>query len=139
MIFDLYSVVSNLPLKLRIVWSDHFPEFSYFCVVYVYNDCHWRNQNHRSKMGLTSYLYDAYDAFSSSCASFSLLLSPMMMTPTNQMTTIQGPGYLPVFTFCYVLNYPLIESFYCCLVESYLVGSQSFQYFCLTFSAQRLL
>ena len=52
------------------------------------------------------------------------------MTPTNQMMTVQGPGYLPVSTFCYVLNYPFIESFDCCLVESYLVESQYFQYFC---------
>ena len=69
-------------------------------------------------MGLTSHIFDAYDDFSSSCASFSLLLSPMLMTPTNQMTTVQGPGSLLVHVFCYVLNYPLIESSDCCLVES---------------------
>ena len=83
----------------------------------------------------TSHLSDAYDAFSSSCASFSLLLSLMTMTPTNQMTTVQGPGSLLVCNFCYVLNYPLIESFDCRLVESYLVESQYFQYFCSTFPA----
>ena len=87
-------------------------------------------------MGLTSHLSDAYDAFSSSCASFSLLLSPMTTTPTNQMRTVQGPSYFPVCTFRYVLNYPLIELFDCCLVESYLVESQYFQYFRLTFPAQ---
>ena len=65
-----------LPLKLRIVLSDPFSDVSYICVVYVYNDCHRTNHNHRSKMVLMSYLSDAYDAFSSSCASFSLLLSP---------------------------------------------------------------
>ena len=45
------------------------------------------------------------------------------MTPKNQMTMVQGPGYFPVRKFCYVLSYPLIESFDCCLVESYLVES----------------
>ena len=76
-----------------------------------------------------SHLSDAYNAFSSSCASFSLLLSLTTMTPMNQMTTVQGPGSLPVCAFCHVLNYPLIESFDCCLVESYLVESQYFQFF----------
>ena len=80
-------------------------------------------------MGLTSHLSDAYDAFSSLCASFSLLLSLMTMTLTNQMTMVQGPGSLPVSVFRYVLNYPLIESFDCCLAESYLVESQYFQYY----------
>ena len=80
----------NFPLKLRIVLSDPFSDVSYFCVVYVYNDCHQRNQNHRSMMGLTSHLSDAYDAFSSSCASFSMLSSLITMTPTNQMMMVQG-------------------------------------------------
>ena len=74
------------------------------CVVYVYNDCHRRNHNHRSKMGRTSHISDAYDTFSSLCASFYLLLSPMTMTPTNQMTTVQGPGYFPVRMFSYDNN-----------------------------------
>ena len=60
---------------------------------------HQTNQNHRSKMGRTSHLSDAYNSFSSSCASFSLLLSLMTMTPTNQMTTVQGPGPLLVRDF----------------------------------------
>ena len=52
-----------------------------------------------------------------------------------------GPGSLPVCVFHYTLNNPLIESFHCCLVESYpvesyIVESQYFQYFCLTFPAQ---
>ena len=45
------------------------------------------------------------------------------------MTTVQGPGSLLVRVFRYVLNYPLIKSFDCCLVESYLVESQYFQHF----------
>ena len=90
-------------------------------------------------MGLTSHLSDAYNAFSSSCLSFSLLLSPITMTLTNQMTTVQGPGSLMVRDFRYVLNYPLIELFDCRLVESYLVESQYFQYFCSTFTALKLL
>ena len=36
-------------------------------------------------MGQTSHLSDAYDAFSSSCASFPLLLSPMTITLTRVM------------------------------------------------------
>ena len=127
------------PLKLRIVLSDPFPDVSYLCVVYVYNDCHRTNHNHSSKMGLTSYLSDAYDAFSSSCASFSLLLSLMTMPPTNQMTTVQGPGSLLVRGFCYVLKYLLIESFDFRLVQSYVVESQYFQYFGSTFTALKLL
>ena len=99
-----------LPLKLRIVLSDPFSYVYYHFVPYIYNDCHRTNQNHRSKMGLTTHLSDAYDAFSSSCAYFSLLLSPMAMTPTNQMTTVQGPGSLPVCAFRYILNCPLIKS-----------------------------
>ena len=43
---------------------------SYLCIVYVYNDCHRMNQNHRSKMGRTSHFSDAYNAFSSSCFLF---------------------------------------------------------------------
>ena len=35
-------------------------------------------------------------------------LSPMTMSPTNQMMKVQGPGSLPVRTFLHVLNYPLI-------------------------------
>ena len=128
-----------LTLKLRIVLSDTFSDISYLCVVYVYNYCNRTNQNHRSKMGWTSHLFDAYDAFSSSCASFPLILSLMTTNPTNQMTTVQGPGSLLVCAFCYVLNYLLIESFDFSLVESFLVESQYFQYFGLTFPAQILL
>ena len=116
----------------------HLSDAYYFCISYVYNDCHKRNQNHRLNMGLTSHLYDAHDDFYSSCASFSLLLSPMTKTSTNQMTTVQGQGYFLVRTFLYVLNYPLIESFDYCLVESYLVKSQYFQYFRSMFPAQKL-
>ena len=60
-------------------------------------------------MGLTSHISDAYDAFSSSLFSFSLLLNPMTMYPTNQIMKVQGPGSLPVRKFLHVLNYPLIE------------------------------
>ena len=35
----------------------------------------------------------------------------MTMTPTNQMTTVQGPGSLLVRAFRFVLNYLLIELF----------------------------
>ena len=79
MIFDLYAVVSNLPLKLRIVWSDPFPGVSYFCVTYVYNYCHRKNQNCRLKMGLTSHLSCAYDNFSPYCVYFSSMTSLTMI------------------------------------------------------------
>ena len=58
---------------------------------------------------MTTHLSDAYDAFSSSGFSFSLLLSPMTMSPTNQMMKVKGPGSLSVGTFLHVLSYPLIE------------------------------
>ena len=86
-----------------------------------------------------SHLSNAYDAFPTLCASVSLLLSLMTMTLTIQMTTVLGPGSILVLAFRYVLNYPLIESFDCCLVESYPVESQYFQYFCSTFPALKLL
>ena len=59
-------------------------------------------------MGLTSHLSDAYDVFSSSCFSFSSLLSTIMMSPANQMMKFMSPGSLPVCSFLHVLNYPLI-------------------------------
>ena len=92
MVFDLYAVVRNFPLKLRIVWLDTFFDVYYTCVIYVYNDCHWTNHNHRSKTGLTSNLSDAYDAFSSSYFYFSSLLSPMKMSLTSLTMKVLGPG-----------------------------------------------
>ena len=71
-------------------------------------------------MGLMSHLSDAYDAFSSLCFYFSLLVSPMTMYSTNQMMEVQGPGSLPVCTFLHVFNYPSIE-----LVDFILVESQN--------------
>ena len=59
-------------------------------------------------MGLKSHISDAYDAFSSLCAAFSSILSPMKMSLTNQIIKVMSPGSLPVHTFLRVLNYPLI-------------------------------
>ena len=117
-----------LPLNLRIVWLDPFPNVSYLFVVYVCNDYHWTNQNHCLKMGWTIHLSDAYDAFSSSCFYFSLVLSLMTMNPKNQMRTDQGQGSLLVRASCYVLNYLLIKSFDR-LVKSFLIESQYSWYF----------
>ena len=103
-IFDLYAVVIKFSVKVVHSLIGSFSDVSYLFVVYVYNDCHRKNQNHCSKMGRTSHLSDAYDAFSSLCASFSLLSSLMTMTLTNHMTTVQGTGSLLVCAFCYVLN-----------------------------------
>ena len=47
-------------------------------------------------MGLTSHLSDAYDNFSSSCLSFSLLLSPIKMSLTNLTMKVLGPDSPPV-------------------------------------------
>ena len=113
-----------LPLKLRIILSDPFSNVSYLFVLYVYNACHRTNQNHRLNMGLTSHLSDSYDTFSSSCFSFSLVLSLMMTNLTNQMITDQGLGSLQVCAFWYVLNYLLIKSFDFRLVESSLIKYQ---------------
>ena len=138
-IFDLYAVVGNFSVKVAHSLIGSFSRCFLSFRHLVYNYCHWTNKNHRSKMGRMSHLSDAYDAFSSSCASFSLLSNMMTMTPTNHMTTVQGPGSLLVRAFCYVLNYPLIKSFDFRLVELFLVESQYSQYFGLTFPAQILL
>ena len=60
-------------------------------------------------MGLTSHLSDAYDAFSSSCFSFSLLLILMKMSLTNQTMKVLGPGLSPVHALSYFsLKIPLV-------------------------------
>ena len=60
-------------------------------------------------MGLTSHLSDAYDAFSSSCVSFSLLLSMIKMSILTSMTMkVLGPGSPPVHAFLRAFHYPLI-------------------------------
>ena len=136
-----------LPLKLRIIWSGHFSNVSYFCVFYVYNDCPQMNQSHQShhsRTGLTSHLFYAYDIFTSFYFSFFYVLSLTMMTNlTNQMVMDQVLSSLAVRAFhTSILNYVLIKSFlfeseyhqyFCapwyftfsvCLFESYLVESQ---------------
>ena len=126
MIFDLYAVVSNFAVKVAHNLIGYFSDVSYFCVIYVYNDfprTNQMNQSHHSRMGLTSHISDAYDAFFSSCFYFSLVVSLMMMNPKNQMTTDQGQGSLLARALCYVLNYLLIKSFDR-LVESFLIESQ---------------
>ena len=98
------------PLKLRTVWSDSFSDVSSFCITCVYNECHQKNQSRRSKMGLTSHLSDAYDAFSSSCFSFSFLLSPMKISLTNLTMEVLGPGSPPVHAlFPFSLKIPLVK------------------------------
>ena len=67
-------------------------------------------------MGLTSHISDAYDAFSSSCVSISLLLTLMKMSPMRSLAMkVMGPGSPPVRAFLNVLNYPLIVLVDCCL------------------------
>ena len=68
------------------------------------DDCQWKNQSRRSNMGLTSQLSNAYDTISSSCFSFSSLLSPMTMSPTNLTIKVLGPYSLPVCAFLHVFE-----------------------------------
>ena len=99
-----------------------------------------KNQSRRSKMGLTSHISDAYDAFSSSCFSYSLLLSPMKMSLTNLRMEVQGPGSLLVRAFLHVLNYLLIVLVDCHLIESQYTLVVSVEYLQgLKFHAQKLL
>ena len=138
-----------LPLKLCIVWSDPLSDVSYFCVVYVYNDCPQMNQSHQShhsRTGLTSHLFYAYDAFSSFYFSFFYVPSQTMMTNlTNQM--VADPGLILFSIRAFMLKWVLVESFLfeseyhqyffppryfpfsVRLFESYLVKSQFFSYF----------
>ena len=46
------------------------------------------------------------------------------MNPTNEMMMNQVLGSPSIRDFCYVLNYFLIKSFACSLVESFLIESQ---------------
>ena len=109
MIFDLYAVVSNFSVQVAQFLIGIFPGVSYFCVACVCNDCCRKNQSRRSKMGLTSHLSDAYDAFFSSCLSFSLLLSPMKMSLTNLTMKVLGLGSPPVHAlFHFSLKIPLV-------------------------------
>ena len=80
-------------------------------------------------MCLTSHLSDAYDAFSSSCVSFSSLLSPMKISVTNMTMKVLGPGLLPVRAFLHVLNYPLIILVDCHLIKSLYLLVVSVEYF----------
>ena len=61
------------------------------------------------KMGMTSHISDAYDAFSSYCISSSLLLSLMKRSlMTNMMMMFLGLGSPPVCAFPSFLYYLLI-------------------------------
>ena len=88
-------------------------------------------------MGLTSHLYDAYDNFSSSCVSFSSLLSPMKISLTNLTMKVLGLSSPTVRDLLHVLNYPLILFVDCCLIESPYPLVVSIEYF--QFPAQKLL
>ena len=91
-------------------------------------------------MGLTSHLSDAYDTFSSSCVSFSLLLSPMDMSLMNMKMKVMGTGSPTVCSFLHVLNYPLIVLVDCRLIESpYLLVVYVECFLGFKFPAQKLL
>ena len=80
-------------------------------------------------MGLTSHLANAYNAFSSSCFTFSSLLSPMKMSLTNLTMKVLGLGSPLVCAFIHVWNYPLIVLVDCCLVKSSYTSVVSVEYF----------
>ena len=70
-------------------------------------------------MGLTRYLSDAYNNFSSYCVSSSLILSLMNMSLMTSLTRmVLGPGSTPVFAFLHFLNYQLIMLVDCHVMES---------------------
>ena len=140
MIFDLYAVVSNFAVKVAHSLIGFFFQCFLFFVACVCNDCHRKNQSRRSKMGLTSHLSDAYDAFSSSCFSFSSLLSVVKMSLTNMMMKVLGSVSLPVHSFIHVLKYLLIVLVDCHLIESQYPLVVSIEYFQGSkFSGQKLL
>ena len=62
----------TLPLNVRIILSDPFPDGPSFYVTCVCSHCCWANQNH-SKTSLTCYVSCISDAFSSCCVSFYLI------------------------------------------------------------------
>ena len=75
---------------------DYFSDISSFCIASICNYWHGKNQSRRSKTSLTSHLSDAYNNFSYSCFSFSLLLSPMKISQTDMKMKVLGPGSHPV-------------------------------------------
>ena len=108
-----------MTLKLFIILFDTFSDVSSFCVACVCNNCHQKNQNRHSKMGLTSHLSDAYDDFSSYCVSSSLLLILMKMSLVTSLTMmVLGPGLPPVCAFPHFLNYMLIVLVDCHVMKS---------------------
>ena len=96
------------------------------------------NHNRRSNMGLTSHLYDAYDAFSSYCVSSYLILSLMKMSLMTSLTMmVMGPGLPPIRAFIHFLNYPLIVLMNCYVMDSpkpFVASVEHFQ-----FPAQKFL
>ena len=95
MIFDLCTVFSNFAIKCAHNLIRYFLICFFFCVVCVCDHCHQKNQNICSKMGLTSHLFDAYEAFSSYCVSFSLMTSlTKVLLMKILMMIVLGPGLL---------------------------------------------
>ena len=98
---------------MRIILLYHFSNGSSFCVAFVCKHCRRKNQNRRSKMGLTSRLSYAYDAFSSYRVSFSLILSLTKMYLMTSLTMmVLGPVYLVCALF-YSFKFPLVVSVEC--------------------------
>ena len=77
---------ATLPLKVRIILSDPFPNRFPFYVSCVCNNCRQTNHNCLLMMGLMIHLSFIFDAFSSYGVYFSLM--------TSLKTMGLGPGHL---------------------------------------------
>ena len=80
-------------------------------------------------MGLTSHISDAYDTFSSLCASFSSLLGPMKMSLKNIAMKVMVQVSPLVRAFIHFLNYPLIVLVDCHQIKSQYLLVVSAEYF----------
>ena len=139
MIFDLYAVVSNFSVKRAHILIRSFFRMALFLCCCDCNHCHQENQNRCSKMGLTSHLSDAYNAFSSCYVSSSLLLSLMKISMMTSLTMmVPGPGSPPIHAFLHFLSYPLIVLVDCHVIESpnpFVVSVDYFQFPAQKFSS----
>ena len=83
----MYTIPSvALLLNVQIILLGPFSGGSSFCVACVCNHCHRKNQNRISKMGPTSHLSHAYNAFSSYRVSFSLISNMTKMSLMMSLT-----------------------------------------------------
>ena len=104
-----------MPLNLRFFLSGSFSDISSFCVTCVacvYN-CHQKNQSCYSKMGLTSHISDAYNAFLLFLRFFFFADEDVSYDESDDEGS--GSGFTSSLCLSSFLNYPLIVLVYCCL------------------------